>query len=208
VAFGLAELMILGGLIIAAFILIGVVRAFMFQAQTAAVEPNFKAKTKPNGIDWNALADAELQSHLPQMKINAIKRYRELTGAGLKESMEAVEYAMAHPEQVGQKGKSPVVVDTEGAGVRDLIAEGRIDEAVKVYAAFMGVDEFTARTAIEPMQREDAAVGRLSAENMDEIRAALQEGNKIVAIKLYRQYSGLGLKEAKDIVDQMERDGF
>ena len=112
-AFGLAELMILGGLIIAAFILIGVVRAFMFQAQTSAVEPDYKAKSKPTGIDWNALADAELQSHLPDMKINAIKRYRELTGAGLKESMDAVEYAMAHPEQVGQKGKSGgTVVDT------------------------------------------------------------------------------------------------
>jgi ribosomal protein L7/L12 len=209
VAFGLAELTILGALIIGAFILIGVVRAFMFQAQTSAVEPNFKAKTKPIDIDWNALADAELQSHLPHMKINAIKRYRELTGAGLKESMEAVEYAMAHPEQMGQKGKSGgTVVDTEGAGVRDLIAEGRIDEAVKVYAAFMGVDEFTARAAVAQMQREDSAVGRLSDENMDEIRAALQDGNKIVAIKLYREYSGLGLKEAKDIVDQMERDGF
>ena len=99
-------------------------------------------------------------------------------------------------------------MDTEGAGVRDLLAEGRIDEAVKVYAAFMGVDEFTARAAVEQMQREDSAVGRLSDENMDEIRAALQEGNKIVAIKLYREYSGLGLKEAKDIIDQMERDGF
>ena len=203
---GLAELVILGALVIAAFILIGIVRVAMFQAQTSAVEPAFKAK--PSDIDWNALADDELQSHLPHMKINAIKRYRELTGAGLKEAKDAVDYAMANPDQLAQKGKAGGVVDTDGAGVRDLIAEGRIDEAVKVYAAFMGVDEFTARDAIAQMQHEDSATERLSDEGMEQVRIALNGGNKIEAIKMYRELTGLGLKEAKDAVEKMERDGF
>lgn len=34
---------------------------------------------------------------------------------------------------------------------------------------------------------------------------ALREGNKIEAIKLTRQHTGLGLKEAKDLVDAHER---
>jgi large subunit ribosomal protein L7/L12 len=34
------------------------------------------------------------------------------------------------------------------------------------------------------------------------IRAALLAGNKIQAIKLYREYYGVGLKEAKDAIDR------
>jgi ribosomal protein L7/L12 len=37
------------------------------------------------------------------------------------------------------------------------------------------------------------------------VRALLDGGNKIEAIKLVREQTGLGLKEAKDLVDAMER---
>lgn len=36
------------------------------------------------------------------------------------------------------------------------------------------------------------------------IREALLSGNKIYAIKLYRTFYGVGLKEAKDAIDAME----
>lgn len=36
------------------------------------------------------------------------------------------------------------------------------------------------------------------------IQAALLSGNKIEAIKLYRQFYGVGLREAKDAIDAME----
>jgi ribosomal protein L7/L12 len=36
-----------------------------------------------------------------------------------------------------------------------------------------------------------------------EVMALMQKGNKIEAIKLVRQMTGLGLKEAKDLVDKM-----
>jgi len=38
-----------------------------------------------------------------------------------------------------------------------------------------------------------------------DIVQALREGKKIEAIKLYRQASGVGLKEAKDFVEEVER---
>jgi ribosomal protein L7/L12 len=38
-----------------------------------------------------------------------------------------------------------------------------------------------------------------------ELRAELAAGNKIAAIKLLREATGLGLKEAKDAVERMER---
>jgi large subunit ribosomal protein L7/L12 len=37
------------------------------------------------------------------------------------------------------------------------------------------------------------------------IREALLKGNKILAIKLYREETGLGLKEAKDYIDALEQ---
>jgi len=39
-----------------------------------------------------------------------------------------------------------------------------------------------------------------------EIRALLQQRRKIEAIKLLRQHTGLGLKEAKDRIDLFERE--
>jgi len=39
----------------------------------------------------------------------------------------------------------------------------------------------------------------------DAVRDAIQRGRKIEAIKLYRQATGVGLKEAKDTVEAAER---
>jgi ribosomal protein L7/L12 len=41
--------------------------------------------------------------------------------------------------------------------------------------------------------------------DMTEIQQLLQRGQKIEAIKVYRQKTGVGLKEAKDAVEAMER---
>lgn len=38
---------------------------------------------------------------------------------------------------------------------------------------------------------------------MEEIVSALADGNKIEAIKLYREASGVGLKDAKDAVEAL-----
>lgn len=155
-----------------------------------------------DAIDWDAIADEELQSALPDMKINAIKRYRELTGIGLKEAKDAIEFVIAHPDAV-KKGRTAMDANTGGAGVRDLIADGKIDEAARVYAAFMGVDEFTARSAISALERQLNAESRLSDDGLESVRDLLEEGNKLEAIKQYRLLTGVGLKEAKDAVEGM-----
>lgn len=41
----------------------------------------------------------------------------------------------------------------------------------------------------------------MSGEQIDEIRALIRAGRKIEAIKRVRELTGLGLKEAKDLVD-------
>jgi hypothetical protein len=44
--------------------------------------------------------------------------------------------------------------NTIDAGIRDLLEEGREDEAVEVYQKFAGVDEYTARDMVEKIKRE------------------------------------------------------
>jgi ribosomal protein L7/L12 len=41
--------------------------------------------------------------------------------------------------------------------------------------------------------------------NSPQILAALRSGNKIEAIKIYRELTGVGLAEAKDAIDKAER---
>ena len=43
-------------------------------------------------------------------------------------------------------------------------------------------------------------------ETWSEIKAALYSGNKIEAIKLYRDATGLGLKESKESVEKLETE--
>jgi len=54
------------------------------------------------------------------------------------------------------------------------------------------------------MQSAPPSVG-LSPQALEGVRAALSGGNKIMAIKLYRVATGVGLAEAKAAVEAMER---
>ena len=47
--------------------------------------------------------------------------------------------------------------------------------------------------------------GPISDGDLRDIRDAIFAGRKIEAIKLYRKYSGQGLREAKDAVEEIER---
>lgn len=92
-------------------------------------------------------------------KLQAIKLYRQVTGAGLAESKDAI----------------------------DKIAGGGILEISNVPIDYVPPGPTRDRAA------QIAAIGRL-----------LRAGNKIQAIKVYRETFGVGLKEAKDGIDRLE----
>lgn len=159
------------------------------------------------GVDWAAVRDERVAQYLPDRKIDAIKAYREITNVGLKEAKDAIEYALANPHKIekSEKGFNALGASMSNAGIRDLLDAGKFEEAVDAYRTFTGVDTFTARNAVEELQREiDRVI--ISAGNDTEIWQALRDGKKIEAVKLYRQIYNVGLKEAKDAVDAMERD--
>jgi len=161
-------------------------------------------------VDWDATEDEAFQAALERgNKIEAIKIYREKTGLGLKESKDAVEFILAGGIPAKKRRSRPPV--ESAAGVRDLLEEGRKDEAIDLYAKFAGVDQYTARDAVEQIEREmrlgDEAkeTEGLTASDRETIQQLLERGNKIEAIKIYHDKTGLGLKEAKDAIDEMAR---
>jgi ribosomal protein L7/L12 len=106
--------------------------------------------------------------------------------------------------------------------VRELIERGNKIEAIKVYREITGVglkeakDAVDAMTAGQPIVVSQATLVSgsalagagfaSSAALMDEIKRLLRSGNKIEAIKIYREYFNVGLKDAKDAVDAAETE--
>lgn len=104
------------------------------------------------------------------------------------------------------------------AEIQRLIQRGNKIQAIKVFRETFGVGLKEAKDAVDAMEAgrsidlsgmqivSSAPVNlRSNAENIAEIRRLAQSGNKIEAIKRFREMTGVGLKEAKDAVEAIER---
>ena len=192
-------------LLIAVFIFALVILNFMLRRGRIATPE------EPAELDPKTLADDELRRYLRERKkINAIKRYRELTGTGLKVAKEIVESLLLQdPDDLAQTGRKQRSMALSDEGIRDLLRDGRRQEAVDLYAKFVGVDVYSAEDAVDAIEREmrlgeNAAPG-LSVDALDDVRDLLRRGNRLEAVKRYREITGASLKEAKDEVDAMDR---
>jgi len=96
-------------------------------------------------------------------KIDAIKLYRDYTGAGLADAKDAVE---------------------------------KIDEGMSLEALI----RLTSPAPVVPVNVS------IQPERMAWIHEALFKGNKIEAIKMYRDGTNLGLKESKQAMDKLEAE--
>jgi ribosomal protein L7/L12 len=100
--------------------------------------------------------------------------------------------------------------------VRKLVASGRMIDAIKLYRDATGLGLKEAKDAIDryadggslELAADMAARNAVhaGAQIDGEIKALLEAGRKIDAIKLLRDRSGLDLKTAKDIIDSKEGD--
>ncbi len=121
-------------------------------------------------------------------KIQAIKRAREVTGAGLKDAKEMVEY-FAETGFLWEKVREKFAFLLEGIRKdQDFTETAR--EASIVW------------TRLAPGEQE-----KLSYEDRAKIEELTRRGNKIGAIKELRGKTGLGLKESKEFVEELERGG-
>jgi ribosomal protein L7/L12 len=161
-------------------------------------------------------------------KISAIQFYREQTGASLKEAKEAVEAVQGNPlptpseldmargQQDDIMPPAPAKLDDARARsieaeIRRFLSDGRKIPAIKLYRDYTGVGLKEAKEAIEAVQRDmlnpepaGSAIDRARAIE-EQLRGLLAEGKKISAVQLYRQHTGVGLKEAKEAVERLER---
>jgi ribosomal protein L7/L12 len=93
------------------------------------------------------------------------------------------------------------------ADLRDLLAAGRKIEAIKRYREATGGGLAEAKSVIEELietlARRPAVPADASGDSdfEQEIVALLRQGRKIAAIKVYRERTGAGLKEAKESVE-------
>ena len=97
------------------------------------------------------------------------------------------------------------------ARVRSLTEAGQKIEAIKLFRERTGAGLKESKDAVEAIQRGQAfpaaSLGDRAFE--DEVATLLEQGQKIEAIKRYRERTGVGLKEAKDAVERMaERRGL
>ncbi len=87
-----------------------------------------------------------------------------------------------------------------------LVNEGQRVQAVAAYRRRTGVDLTTAVEAIDTLEQDHQfSVSPQEADLEWEVIGYLERGEKIGAIKLYRDKTNLGLKEAKDFVEAIER---
>ena len=92
--------------------------------------------------------------------------------------------------------------------IQDLLSAGRKIEAVKRYREETGAGLAEAKSAVESIDAGDAPArsGDVGIPELaDQIVELLEQGQKIEAIKLYRERSNASLKEAKDVVEEIAR---
>lgn len=88
------------------------------------------------------------------------------------------------------------------ADLRELVKQGRTIEAIRRYRERHGANLIAARAAIEQIRWDlTQKVGPKLSAFEAEIDQLLRAGQKIMAIKRYREQTGVGLKEAKDAVE-------
>jgi ribosomal protein L7/L12 len=97
------------------------------------------------------------------------------------------------------------------ARVRSLMEAGQKIEAIKLFRERTGAGLKESKDAVEAIQRGQAVPsGPQSDRDLeDEVVSLLEQGQKIEAIKRYRERTGVGLKGAKEAVERMaERRGL
>ncbi len=174
------------------------------------------------GLPLDKLTELKRLVHGGQ-KIEAIKLYREIFNVGLKEAKDAVEkletgeplvFTSATVETPGATEASQSARLTE---MMALMQAGRKIEAIKLFRETFGVGLKEAKDAVDAMEAGGSAdvsqftvqSSRASAVSADkatrlvDVIDLVRAGQKIEAIKLYREIFGVGLKEAKDAVEAM-----
>jgi ribosomal protein L7/L12 len=159
-------------------------------------------------------------------KIMAIKLHREAFGTDLRTAKEAVEtleseIAKSNNLQTQEAQKDFTNLDKD-AVISEIYSElqaGRKINAIKIYRENFDCGLAEAKEAVEKLETQNRYAIKGFPEDLARTTTAsigsnselglvineIRQGNKINAIKVFRETFNTGLKEAKDAVDAMER---
>lgn len=95
--------------------------------------------------------------------------------------------------------------------IRRELQAGRKIAAIKLYRQHSGASLVAAKNYVEDLEAgrdpsADDLHSQLAGAQLDEILDAIQAGNKIEAVKLYKEGSGVSLMEAKEFVERLMRE--
>ena len=103
-----------------------------------------------NSLDGRVLALVRIGR-----KIEAIKLYRDVTGAGLKEAKDAVEALERDGALPPQRAESATRPGVDNAEILELLRAGQKIRAIKLYRERTGVGLADAKNAVEALAREE-----------------------------------------------------
>jgi ribosomal protein L7/L12 len=127
-------------------------KAELFDPDAAAADVGAGAgapSAEANSLDGRVLALVR-----GGRKIEAIKLYRDVTGAGLKEAKDAVE-ALERDGTVPPKRAGAAGSGVDNAEIRDLLRAGQKIRAIKLYRERTGTGLADSKNAVEAMARAE-----------------------------------------------------
>jgi ribosomal protein L7/L12 len=158
---------------------------------------------------------AELEHLLKSgRRAEALRLYRAHTGASpteARDALQALDMGLPGEALAAQFASPQAALEHE---LRHLLRTGRKISAIRRYQEHTGAGLREARQAVDALEpapatlqppQPDAARDR-AATLEHELRPLLRTGRKISAIRLYQERTGTGLREARQAIEQLERD--
>jgi ribosomal protein L7/L12 len=154
-------------------------------------------------------------------KIEAVKRFREITGVGLKESLSMVEHMFEHGGHgapmldhlagvAGQAMAPPTeksLAKAEEAALRALRERNNVIEAIKEYRKHTGVGLKEARDAIVGVTLAHLSDGRVNLKTARSVADMLRDGRKEEAVTQLMMMTGYEDSEARSLISKVQKAG-
>jgi hypothetical protein len=136
---------------IAAIMLVSALVFWLFDDDRGDVLQRLRGE-RPLHIDWEIATSEQVIGLLPEDRLGAIRNYSEIASVPADEAERVIDHLLAN----SAKAKHYTVSQGSGnaAGLRELVAAGDIERAVMVYSDYHGVDEYSAREAIQQIEAE------------------------------------------------------
>ena len=115
-------------------------------------------------------------------------------------------------QNLRSQGKLPPENEQSFTAVKALVDYGFTIEGIKMYRDLTGRGLKQAKQAIEEYQKSrilNEYTGKIShsSASLEDIKELLHQGNKVQAIKLYRELTGADLIQAKKAVENYQEKG-